>query len=36
MPLWLIVAGVIAVVAVIALLVDDIMTYFEGGKSVLD
>lgn len=34
MPLWLIVAGVIAVVAVIALLVDDIMTYFEGGKSV--
>lgn len=34
MPLWLIVAGVIAVVTVIALLVDDIMTYFEGGKSV--
>lgn len=34
LPLWLIVAGVIAVIAIIALLVDDIYTYFNGGKSV--
>jgi hypothetical protein len=34
LPLWLIVAGVIAVIAVIGLLVEDIYTYFEGGDSV--
>ena len=34
LPLWLIVAGVIAVIAIVAILVDDIYTYFNGGKSV--
>lgn len=33
-PLWLIVAGVGAVITIIALLADDVYTYFAGGKSV--
>lgn len=33
-PIWLIVAGIAALIAIIALLVDDIYTYFHGGKSV--
>ena len=33
-PIWLIVAGIAAIIAIVALLVDDVYTYFHGGKSV--